>query len=1086
MQAEKEKTAVEELIATMPIAAYAADSHWKITMFNEAAEALTGIPVHEAVGLRVRDVFNGAIGKKGCPVFEAIGAGRSVYAENIKFTNNDDETVICTVSAKPLKDKTGKASGSMGFVNVRYEGDDDHLNYLNSLPTPVLAMDKDLRVMFMNASALEMTGRTQDEVKGKPCHEFMRTDHCKGGNCATRRAMAEDRSFVGDAIAHLPSGDTPIRGMVGPLKDKQGNIVGAVEFILDIAKETEITSEVHRLVDETLAGNLKARADPSRFDGNYRSIISGFNETLDAVTSPMLITAEHIEKVAQGDLSQKVEDDFKGDMNLIKNNLNICIDSIRGLVHDVNGLSEAANKGNFTQRVDATNHHGEYRKVVEGVNETLGTVVDKMFWYEQILDSVPFPLSVTDMDMNITYLNQASLDMLKVKKGEMAGKPCHNWNGPICRTKNCGIVRLREGTGRTVSDRDGKALQVDATYIKNAKGESIGHCEVLQDITKAIRQRKYQAAEVERMALNLQNLACGNLVMDLNVANPDQYTQEIHDNFVKIMDNMGQARNAISTLVDDVNTLSKSAVQGKLSSRADASKHQGEYQKVIEGVNDTLDALITPLKVAAAYVDRISKGNIPSKITKEYNGDFNTIKVNLNQCIDAIDALVRDTEMLSKAAIAGQLSTRTDISVHKGDYQTIVKGVNDTMDAVIRPLEDAMRVADSFANGDLTARLEVETQGDFTTFADSLDKIGESLTSLVKEVNHSVDMVSSTSQELASSAEEMNASTEQVSAAIQQISKGAQSQSAQVDETAKAMAEMSTAVIQVVDRTQFATQSAKKGAEAAEKGQAAVESTVNKMQEIQKVVEESAKVIAVLGKRSEEIGQIVDVITNISDQTNLLALNAAIEAARAGDQGRGFAVVAEEVKNLAEDSREAAERIAKMIKEVQQETSKAVEAMGRGTKEAAEGMKIVDQTGKAFQEISSSVAQSSSEMTTIATLMEAQKEGTQKAAKSVDGIASIAEETASAAEESASSTEELTASMEDMTARAQSLSEMAINLKRIAAQFKVDEDEPEEEEEPPRVVYQKKQEKKPPVKEAAKVPVKVREALAKRGIDTSE
>ena len=166
-------------------------------------------------------------------------------------------------------------------------------------------------------------------------------------------------------------------------------------------------------------------------------------------------------------------------------------------------------------------------------------------------------------------------------------------------------------------------------------------------------------------------------------------------------------------------------------------------------------------------------------------------------------------------------------------------------------------------------------------------------------------MVSSTSQELASSAEEMNASTEQVSAAIQQISKGAQSQAAQVDETARIMADISTVGrSRSWTRPNAATEAAKKGAKSANTGKAAVENTIKKMQEIAKVVDESAKVIEILGKRSEEIGEIVGVITGISDQTNLLALNAAIEAARAGEQGRGFAVVAEEVKNLAEDSRE--------------------------------------------------------------------------------------------------------------------------------------------------------------------------------------
>jgi methyl-accepting chemotaxis protein len=261
-----------------------------------------------------------------------------------------------------------------------------------------------------------------------------------------------------------------------------------------------------------------------------------------------------------------------------------------------------------------------------------------------------------------------------------------------------------------------------------------------------------------------------------------------------------------------------------------------------------------------------------------------------------------------------------------------------------------------------------------------------------------------------------------------------------VEETAKAMAEMASVMDAVAVRSASAVDAAKKADQGATNGRDAVQGTVKKMQEIQKVVQEGANVIESLGKRSEEIGEIVEVITRISDQTNLLALNAAIEAARAGEHGRGFAVVAEEVKNLAEDSREAAERIAKMIAEVQKETGKAIESMGRGTAEVLNGMTMVDRTGKVFQEISTMAAATVGEISSISTLIQDQKSGSQRAAKSVDDIASIAEETASASQESAASTEELTASMEDMTARAQTLSEMAINLQKVASQFKIDDE----------------------------------------------
>ena len=136
-----------------------------------------------------------------------------------------------------------------------------------------------------------------------------------------------------------------------------------------------------------------------------------------------------------------------------------------------------------------------------------------------------------------------------------------------------------------------------------------------------------------------------------------------------VMAAMKKMVDTIRALVADANMLSKAAVEGKLATRADAGKHQGDFKKIVQGVNDCLDAVIGPLNVAAEYVDRISKGDIPPKITDSYNGDFNEIKNNLNVCIDAVNALVADANMLSKAAVEGKLATRARRSQTPGRLQ---------------------------------------------------------------------------------------------------------------------------------------------------------------------------------------------------------------------------------------------------------------------------------------------------------------------------------------------------------------------------------------------------------------------------------
>jgi len=162
---------------------------------------------------------------------------------------------------------------------------------------------------------------------------------------------------------------------------------------------------------------------------------------------------------------------------------------------------------------------------------------------------------------------------------------------------------------------------------------------------------------------------------------------------------------AIGRVRKEAERLTKAAIDGELSTRGDLDNVDREFRGIVEGMNQTLDSVISPLNVAAKYVDEISHGKIPAKIVDNYKGDFNTIKNNLNRCIDAIESLVADAVLLSKSAVEGKLATRADASKHQGDYAKIVKGVNDTLDAVINPLNVAANYVDRISKGDLQAKI---------------------------------------------------------------------------------------------------------------------------------------------------------------------------------------------------------------------------------------------------------------------------------------------------------------------------------------------------------------------------------------------
>jgi len=202
-----------------------------------------------------------------------------------------------------------------------------------------------------------------------------------------------------------------------------------------------------------------------------------------------------------------------------------------------------------------------------------------------------------------------------------------------------------------------------------------------------------------------------------------------------VMASMKKMVDAIKALTSDANMLSKAAIEGKLATRADASKHQGDYQKIVSGVNECLDAVIGPLNVAAEYVDRISKGDVPPKITDSYNGDFNEIKNNLNVCIDAVSALVADANMLSKAAVEGKLATRADASKHQGDFKNIVQGVNDCLDSVIGPLNVAAEYVDRISKGDIPPLISDNYNGDFNEIKGNLNNVVKMMSDLLAQTD---------------------------------------------------------------------------------------------------------------------------------------------------------------------------------------------------------------------------------------------------------------------------------------------------------------------------------------------------------------
>jgi methyl-accepting chemotaxis protein len=428
------------------------------------------------------------------------------------------------------------------------------------------------------------------------------------------------------------------------------------------------------------------------------------------------------------------------------------------------------------------------------------------------------------------------------------------------------------------------------------------------------------------------------------------------------------------------------------------------------------------------------------------------------------------------------------VNIHSRDE---IGSMARSFEKMIAYMKGMATTAESIASGDLSVNVEPISERD--VLGNAFAKMVTYLNSTMGQVAESANSLGTASEQLASAAGQAGQATMQISKTVQQVAEGTSQQADATGRTARAMEQMtraidgvargaqeqsqaastttqiteqiSRAVQQVAGNAEAVSLNSAEAAKAAREGAKTVEATIQGMRNIQTKVGLSAQKVEEMGKRSDQIGVIVETIDDIASQTNLLALNAAIEAARAGEHGKGFAVVADEVRKLAERSSSATKEINGLIRGIQKTVAEAVKAMNEGSVEVEAGVglandagqslanilnaaetvfKQADEAAKATHRMNSLANEMVAAADTVSSIVEENTASTEQMSansaevtQAIENIASVSEENSASAEEVSASAEEMSAQVEEVTASALNLSETAQELKELVAQFKL-------------------------------------------------
>lgn len=325
---------------SLPTPVVHVDREFAIQYINPAGAKAAGLTVEAATGQRCFDLFKTShCHTSECRCAQAMERDGVFTGETVADPTGINLPIRYT--ATPVKDGQGKTIGALEYIVDMSEiknamaAAQEKADNLNSLPTPVMEIDRDFNVLYLNPAGANVVGVAADDAVGRKCYDLFKTPHCRTPECRLAQAMQQDRVRTGETVVEPDGLNIPIRYSGTPVKNAAGEIVGALEYVVNISDEAKARREISRLSEAARAGELATRGDVEAFSEEYRPLIAGINEMLDEIIQPIQKTSHVLSELARYDLRTRLDGQYNGDLAKLQKSLNQTAEALHGALSQV-------------------------------------------------------------------------------------------------------------------------------------------------------------------------------------------------------------------------------------------------------------------------------------------------------------------------------------------------------------------------------------------------------------------------------------------------------------------------------------------------------------------------------------------------------------------------------------------------------------------------------------------------------------------------------------------------------------------------------------------------------------------------------